>query len=58
MKNALKIALPTVLAIVLGWLAIEGVKFAKAKINAERAAKALRQQQAAAAAAAAAETVE
>lgn len=39
MKNAFKIALPTVLAIVLGWIAVEGIKAARDRYNAERQAK-------------------
>lgn len=48
MKNALKIALPTVLAIVLGWIAIEGIKWGRDQWKAEKDAKSLRAQQAAA----------
>lgn len=52
MKNALKAAFPTVLAIVLAFVAIEGLKMAKARFDAEQAAKKMRASQAAAAAAA------
>lgn len=39
MKDALKIAFPTVLAIVLGWIAVEGIKAGVARFKAEKAAK-------------------
>lgn len=55
MKNALKAAFPTVLAVVLAWVAIEAIKYARTKYQAEVDAKKIRamQQQATAAAVAA-----
>lgn len=52
MKQAIKTALPTVLAIVLGWIAIEGLKYAQARYKAEKAAQKYRDAQVAQAAAA------
>lgn len=53
MKNAFKIALPTVLAIVLAYVVIEAIKYGRAKWQAEQDARSYRAQQVAAAAAAA-----
>jgi len=56
MKNQLKAAFPIVLAIVLAWVAIEGIKYGKRKYAERESAKRIRAQQQAAAAQAAAST--
>lgn len=45
MKNTLKLAIPTIVALVLGYLIIEGIKLGKAKYDAKRIAKKLIEQQ-------------
>ncbi len=45
MKNTLKLALPTIVALVLGYLIIEGIKLGKAKYDAKQVAKKLLDQQ-------------
>lgn len=56
MKNALKAAFPTVLAVVLAWAAIEAIKWGRAKYQAELDLRKIRERQAVAAQAAAAAT--
>ena len=45
MKNTLKLAIPTIVALVLGYLIIEGIKLGKAKYDAKRMVKKLLEQQ-------------
>lgn len=58
MKNALKSAMPTVLAIVIGYIVIEGLKYGRKQWDNKQAMKRAMAEQAAAVAAAAAETEE
>lgn len=46
MKNALKAAFPTVLAVVLAWMAIEAIKYARVRYQAEVDQRKIRKHQA------------
>ena len=45
MKNFFNLALPTVVAVVVGYLIIEGIKLGRAKYDAKQVAKKLIEQQ-------------